>query len=217
VQYNKGTFELFNHQRMSSPNFGVYEMANTNSSMNGSSHPFAKLDAFDRETGAVNAVIESPKGCQNKYKLNEEHGFFELHKVLPTGMFFPIDFGFVPSTRADDGDPIDVLVFMDEPTFTGCVAKVRLIGAIRAEQKVAGQPWVKNHRLLAVSMVSHTHQQLKSIDDLDPRIITELEQFFISYNKVQGKEFKILGRGGIDIGDQLLRESMPKKAAVKGN
>jgi|694.fasta_scaffold61896_4 inorganic pyrophosphatase len=174
-------------------------------------HQFAQLKAVDQATGFIHSVIESPRGCQNKYKLNEEHGYFELHRVLPYGMFFPLDFGFIPGTRADDGDPLDVLVFMDEPTFTGCVAKVRLIGAITAEQRSKALPqWTRNDRLLAVSVVSHTHQKIGSIDDIDPGLIGELEQFFVSYNKVQGKEFKIIERVGIDSAKDLLERAKSK-------
>jgi len=183
-------------------------MTESKTSLRNPGHPFAQLKAIDPATGFVNTIIESPKGCQNKYKLNEEHGFFELHKVLPYGMFFPLDFGFVAGTRADDGDPLDVLVFMDEPTFTGCVAKVRLIGAITAEQRSKALPqWTRNDRMLAVSVVSHTHQKFVSIDDVDQNLIGELEQFFVSYNKLQGKEFKVLGRESVDVARQLLDQS----------
>lgn len=180
-------------------------MAPQNSSTGIAGHPYAQIKPIDKHTGLINAVIESPKGCRNKYKLDEEHGYFNLHKVLPLGMFFPLDFGFVPGTRAADGDPIDVLIFMDEPTFTGCVAKVRFIGAIKAEQRLVGEPkWTRNDRLLAVSAVSHEHRRLQNIDDLDQGWIAELEHFFVVYNQIQKKEFRILGRGGADLARELL-------------
>src|SRR5260370_30505420 len=71
----------------------------------------------------IKVIIETPKCCRNKYAFDPELKVFELKKVLPAGMTFPYDFGFIPSTKADDGDPIDVLVLMDEPAFTGCVLK----------------------------------------------------------------------------------------------
>lgn len=158
-------------------------------------HPYWGLKFQNDGDDRFNAVIESPKGSRSKYKLNEERGFFELHKVLPTGLHFPLDFGFIPGTRADDGDPLDVLVFMDEPTFTGCLARVRLIGAITAEQCDKGaQHWMRNDRLLAVSVVAHRHRNLKSIDHVDSDYLSELEQFFVFYNSMQGKQFRIIGR-----------------------
>lgn len=82
----------------------------------------------------IRVVIETPKGSRNKYAFDPEEKVFELKKVLPAGMDFPFDFGFVPSTKAADGDPVDVLVLMDEPAFTGCVLKCRIIGIIEGEQ-----------------------------------------------------------------------------------
>ena len=83
------------------------------------------LDSKDKKI--LRVVIETPKGSRNKFAFDPDQHVFELKKVLPTGMAFPYDFGFVPSTEADDGDPIDVLVLMDEPAFPGCVLKCRVI------------------------------------------------------------------------------------------
>src|SRR5215211_5913119 len=82
----------------------------------------------------VNVVIETPQGRRSKFTYNEKLKIFELSKVLPAGMVFPYDFGFVPNTEGEDGDPLDVLVLMDEPVFTGCLVQARLIGVIEGEQ-----------------------------------------------------------------------------------
>ena len=79
-------------------------------------------------------VVETPKGSRNKYAFDPDNRVFELKKVLPAGMAFPYDFGFLPSTKGGDGDPLDVLVLMDEPAFPGCVLKCRVIGVIEGEQ-----------------------------------------------------------------------------------
>src|SRR5258708_40081231 len=93
------------------------------------------LKAFDQdEADLVTVIIETPKGSRNKYAYDPEERIFALRKVLPAGMAFPYDFGFVPSTLADDGDPLDVLVLMDEPAFAGCKLTCRLIGVIEGEQ-----------------------------------------------------------------------------------
>lgn len=187
-------------------------MSKAQGSKNSNSNPYSNLQPYDQETGALRAVIESPMGCKNKYKFTSETGLFELHKVLPSGMFFPLDFGFVPSTLADDGDPIDILVFTDQPTFTGCVIKARLIGVIQAEQKAPSEKaFKKNHRLLGVSVVSHAHQRVETIDDVEQSLIQELEHFFVSYNDAQNKKFNILGRGGPDVAKNLLDESITNK------
>jgi inorganic pyrophosphatase len=79
-------------------------------------------------------VVETPKGSRNKYAFHPDNRVFELKKVLPAGMALPYDFGFLPSTKGGDGDPLDVLVLMDEPAFPGCVLKCRVIGVIEGEQ-----------------------------------------------------------------------------------
>src|SRR5881394_3501639 len=95
----------------------------------------SNLEAFDPDSGELNAVIETPKGHRNKFKYDEKRGLFRLSGVLPAGAVFPFDFGFVPSTRGEDGDPLDVLVLMEEPAFCGCLISARLLGAIEARQK----------------------------------------------------------------------------------
>ncbi|HEX8201166.1 MAG TPA: inorganic diphosphatase, partial [Isosphaeraceae bacterium] len=97
-------------------------------------NPFDRLGAFAVKTGELNVIIETPKGSRNKFDFDEELGLFKLGGVLPAGAVFPYDFGFVPATRGGDGDPLDVLVLMDEPAFVGCLVPARLIGVIEAEQ-----------------------------------------------------------------------------------
>src|SRR5215208_2924264 len=91
------------------------------------------LEAF-HDDDELNVVIETPKGSRNKYNYDEKLGLFRLGGVLTSGASFPFDFGFVPSTVGGDGDPLDVLVLMDEPAFAGCLVRTRLVGVIEAEQ-----------------------------------------------------------------------------------
>src|SRR6478752_7036546 len=121
----------------------------------------------DGDKHTVRVVIETPKGSRNKYAFDSEDRTFSLKKVLPEGMSFPYDFGFVPSTLAEDGDPLDVLVLMDEPGRTGCLVECRIIGAICGEQSDDGKK-TRNDRLIGVAIPSHTHSNLKKIDDLNP-------------------------------------------------
>src|ERR1051326_552881 len=92
-----------------------------------------KLPPFEPDEKLLNVIVETPKGSRNKYAFDEEIGLFKLRKILPEGMSFPFDFGFVPQTRAEDGDPIDVLLLMEEKAFPGCLVESRLVGVIRAE------------------------------------------------------------------------------------
>ena len=142
-------------------------------------------------------VIDTPKGSQNKYAYEGTLGTFVLKGVLPAGAVFPFDFGFVPSTLGDDGDPLDVLVLMDAPAFAGCIVPSRLIGAIQAEQTEDGKT-ERNDRLLAVAANSITHKSIRKLADLSPDLVGQIEHFFVSYNQVKGKKFVPLRRVGPD-------------------
>jgi len=153
----------------------------------------SRLSAFD-ENDCLTTVVEATRGSRNKFKYDPKHDVFMLHGVLPAGSSFPFDFGFVPSTRGDDGDPLDVLILMDEPAFVGAVIPCRLIGAIEAEQAEADQVPERNDRLLAVASESHSYRDIQSIDDLPAQLVEEVEHFWVSYNEVKGKRFTPIGR-----------------------
>ena len=155
---------------------------------------YEKISPFDAETGALNVVIETPKDCRNKYAFDDARGVFVLKGVLAAGHSFPFDFGFVPQTLGGDGDPLDVLVLMDEAAFAGCLVPSRLIGVIEAEQTELDGRVERNDRLIAVAADSHTHSHVKSINDLNETLVAQIEHFFVSYNEIKGKRFKPLGR-----------------------
>src|SRR5205814_8897118 len=112
----------------------------------------------------LRVVIETPKGSRNKFAFDPEEHIFELKKVLPVGMTFPYDFGFVPSTKAEDGDPIDVLVLMDEPAFPGCALSCRPIGVIEGEQGNKNKK-ERNDRIVAIEQDAHSWADIKTIND----------------------------------------------------
>jgi len=136
----------------------------------------------------------------------DEH-IFELKKVLPAGMTFPYDFGFVPSTKADDGDPVDVLVLMDEPAFPGCVLTCRPIGVIEGEQGDKKDK-ERNDRIIAVEKDAHSWADIKTINDLGKEFCRELEEFFVNYHKLSGKEYRVLGVKGPDQARKLVKSGM---------
>ena len=119
-------------------------------------------------------------------------------------MTFPYDFGFVPSTEADDGDPIDVLVLMDEPAFAGCVLSCRPIGVIEGEQgdKKSKE---RNDRILAVEKDAHSWAEVKKVDDLGKQFLRELEEFFVNYHELSGQHFRVLGIRGPAQARQLVK------------
>ena len=179
------------------------------------------LDTFNDE-GDLNVVIDTPKGSRNKYTYDEKTGLFKLGGVLPAGASFPFDFGFVPSTLGGDGDPLDVLVLMDKPAFTGCLVHVRLVGVIEAEQTERDGETERNDRLIGVAAESRLQRHVRALGSLNPDLVEEIEHFFISYNQVKGKEFKPLGRFGpqkalrlVEEGVKLYRQSKRRRASSR--
>ena len=132
-----------------------------------------------------------------------------LDGILPAGAIFPFDFGFVPSTIGEDGDPLDVLVLMDAAAFTGCIVPSRLIGVIEAEQTENGKTF-RNDRLIAVAAKSITHRSLGDISDVSGDLVGQIEHFFISYNMAKGKEFEPKGRSGQERALTLVRTAMAR-------
>src|SRR5882762_10137003 len=111
------------------------------------------------------AVIETPKGSRNKFDYDPDSNLFMLGGLLPEGMMFPFDFGFIPSTLGEDGDPLDIMVLMDAPAHVGCLMDVRIIGIITAEQVEDGKT-ESNDRLLGVAIHSYDHEDLQSISQV---------------------------------------------------
>jgi inorganic pyrophosphatase len=166
------------------------------------------LEPFDEEREQWRVVIETPKSSHNKYKFDEELGLFQLNGVLPEGMSFPYDFGFLPRTIGDDGDPLDVLLLMDEPAFCGCMVPSRLIGVIEAQQTEEDGTSERNDRLVAIPCKARNFERTRSVKDLDPHLMDEIQQFFVSYNRVREKRFKVLGLHGPAKAEALAREGI---------
>jgi inorganic pyrophosphatase len=164
------------------------------------------IPPFDEKRETWNVIIETPRCCRNKYAYDEETGAFTLKAVLPEGLIFPYDFGFIPSTRADDGDPLDVLLLMDEPAFPGCLVPARLIGVMQAEQTEKDGESERNDRIFAVSDDGRRSAEYKTIKDLNSKMLDEIEQFFISYNRQRGKKFKALDFKGRDAAETLAED-----------
>ncbi len=168
--------------------------------------PLTSLPAYDEE-GNITILIETPKGCRNKYTYDEELDLYMLSGVLTAGAVFPFDFGFVPSTLGGDGDPLDVLVLMDEPAFTGCLLPARLVGVIEAEQTEEGHT-ARNDRLIAAAIKSHEYREVQTLEDLGEHIVEEIEHFFVSYNQIKGKTFKPLRHAGPEAARAVVEEGM---------
>ncbi|BCS52539.1 inorganic diphosphatase [Geobacter sp. SVR] len=175
--------------------------------------PSAFPDTYDPATGDLNVVVETPQGSRNKYTYDGELGMFRLGSLLPLGTVFPFDFGFLPGTLGGDGDPVDVLLLMDEAAFPGCLVPARLVGVIEAEQVEQGRT-ERNDRLIAVASASRTHGSVRSLDDLNASLLKEIESFFMYYNGLKGKEFRILGMYGPERAQLTVEEAIEQYSTV---
>lgn len=141
----------------------------------------------------LSAIVETPKGSAQKYDYDPENKWFKLKKIMPAGMVFPFDFGFIPDTKGEDGDPLDIIIISEIKSFPGCVMDCRIIGAITAKQTEKGKT-LRNDRFIAIPEVSHLFKKVKSIEDLPKDILDQIEKFFMNYNELADKKFAPLKR-----------------------
>ena len=147
---------------------------------------------LDAKAYTCRAIIETSKGRRGKFDYDPKERLFKLKTLLPDGMSFPLDFGFIPSTIAGDGDPLDIMVLADEPTPMGAMLEVRLLGAIEDSETENGKS-ERNDRILATTTVSHLYERVRTIEDLGATFVDRLTQFWIQKDALEGKRFTVLG------------------------
>jgi inorganic pyrophosphatase len=166
---------------------------------------FINLPPFT-EDGDVHVVVETPRGSRAKFAYDTQLETFILSKSLLTGLTYPHDWGFVPSTKADDGDPLDIMVIHDATTFPGIVLTCRIIGVLQIEQKSKGKV-ERNDRLFAVPRRSHSEQGLRDVRNLSKAIRLELEKFFIATDELEDNKLEIIGWKGPKIAMKAIKDS----------
>lgn len=153
------------------------------------------------KAGIINVLIEIPGGCKNKYEFDKDMNAFILDRVLFSSVKYPYDYGFVPNTLADDGDPLDGMVMMDEPTFAGCVIASRPICML---EMIDGGD--RDEKILCVPAEDPRYDHVKSMKDVAPHVLDEIAEFFRSYKNLEKKETNILGWKDIDQVAPLVEE-----------
>lgn len=156
-------------------------------------------------TKTVPVIVETSQGARSKVEFDLELGCLKLTKVLPAGFTFPLNFGSIPGTLADDGDPLDILLFMGDPVPAGTLVEARPIGVMEAEQTEDGKK-ERNDRLFGVAVHSTEHQNMDSVSAVEKPKRKELERFFQDYNREEGKKFRCLGWFGPKRAWRLIRE-----------
>ena len=166
---------------------------------------YLNLPLGENAPNEVNAVIEIPRGQTNKYEYDKELNVFRLDRNLYSPVHYPGDYGFIPSTLSDDGDPLDVLVLVDAPSFTGCVMTVRPIGILRMVDQ--GR---EDEKILAVGLNNPIYKNLNDYSELYPHLLLEIEHFFSVYKELEAKRTRIKGWEDAESARKIVTESQER-------
>ncbi len=139
----------------------------------------------------VNAIIEIPKGGRNKYELDKKTGMFRLDRYLFASSHYPGDYGLIPQTLAEDGDPLDILVMVNEATFSGCLIEARVIGLFRMKDN-----GFDDFKVLAVPNTDPLFSEIHELDDVPANFLREVEHFFATYKTLEGGKIDVQGWAG---------------------
>ncbi|MFW6079704.1 MAG: inorganic diphosphatase [Gemmatimonadota bacterium] len=163
-------------------------------------HPWHDLPTGPDVPTELNAIIEIPRGSRNKYELDKASGLFRFDRLLYSAVHYPADYGLIPRTLADDADPLDVLVMVTEPTFPGCLIRVRPLGVFAMRDEKG-----RDEKLLTVPVRDPLYDEIRRLDDLPAHFLREVEHFFAIYKDLEGIETEVLGWNEADDARALLR------------
>jgi inorganic pyrophosphatase len=157
--------------------------------------------------GIINVLIEIPAGSKNKYEFDKEHNTFALDRVLYASLHYPYDYGFIPNTLGDDGDPLDSLVIMDQPTFPGCLIPSRPIGML-----IMIDGGDLDEKILSVPVKDPRYSHVQTLADIAPHRLDEIAEFFRTYKNLEKKVVEVRGWEGVDAVNALLAKGIGKAA-----
>jgi len=171
---------------------------------------FLKIPPTNGSPNIVNTIIEIPKGNRNKYEVDKVTGLLKLDRYLYSSSHYPGDYGFIPQTLAQDDDPLDVLVMVNKPTFSGCLIESRVLGLFKMEDKGA-----YDHKILAVPNSDPLFDEYQHISDVPQSYLREVEHFFSTYKELEG--IKVVAHGWVDVIEavQTVKESIDRYAESK--
>jgi inorganic pyrophosphatase len=173
-------------------------------------HPWHDLTPGRHPPDDVRVIVEIPAGSRNKYELDKSSGLIRLDRVLYSAVHYPGDYGFIPRTLAEDGDPADALILLEEPTFPRCEVDVRPLGLLRMRDR-----GVPDEKILAVP--SHDPRQAEYFDiaDVPRHVLVEVEHFFQTYKDLEGKEVEILGWEKSEVAMQTILDAIDRYDAAR--
>ncbi len=166
---------------------------------------YTRLPAGHGAPSLVNAVIEIPKDSVNKYEYDKQLHVFRLDRTLFSPVHYPGDYGFIPCTLGMDGDPLDVLVLVEAPSFPGCLIEVRPIGVLCMIDQGEG-----DEKILAVAESDPLYREVKDCSQVFEHTLREIEHFFSIYKNLEGKETAIAGWNGVDAARKIISEGLKR-------
>lgn len=158
-------------------------------------HPCMKLPQTFRDEKTVHAIIETPRGSRNKFDYDDTLNLFKLKKVFPFGTSLPFPMGFIPQTKGEDGDPLDIFVLTEDDTYPGCLIESRVIGIIKIRQTDTSGRLIRNDRFLAVPAVSTDLLEITDVTMVNQQKLQALIDFCIYYNRYEGNAIDVEGLG----------------------
>jgi len=161
------------------------------------------IPAGGKAPDIVNAIVEIPRGNRNKYEYNIEYGVFQLDRVLYSSMHYPAAYGFIPSTLYEDGDPVDLLIFIDQPLHTGILLEVRPVGILRMRDEKGS-----DDKIISVALYDPTYSPITDIKQLPRHLLIEIEHFFTSYKELEGKATVSFGWSGANTAKRAVQKAM---------
>ena len=159
----------------------------------------------------IEVVIEIPRGARNKYEYDDKRGIIRLDRVLYSSVHYPTDYGFVPETLAEDGDHLDILVLIDEPTFPGCYVTVRPIGLLNMLDYNG-----EDQKILAVTERDPRFERIHDIDDVSPHWLKEIKNFFDTYKTLEEVQTQVMGWDHADAAMRVIEECRKRYREANG-
>ncbi len=171
------------------------------------------LPALDQ--GVLNVIVETSKGQRSKFKYDSKRGILQLEKRLPLGLVFPFDFGFVPSTIGEDADPLDALILGEEPTIPGTLVLCQLTAVLEAEQ-TEKEETKRNDRFIVTPLDAKSRKPLEPAIQFDKPMMDAVTEFFVVYNKLQGKAFHKPAIQGRERAQELMQQGIARAQGRHG-
>ncbi|HZD06431.1 MAG TPA: inorganic diphosphatase [Longimicrobiales bacterium] len=173
-------------------------------------HPLHDLPPGPRPPDELNVVVEIPRGSRNKYELDKSTGMIAFDRLLYSAVHYPGDYGFIPRTLAGDGDPLDALVIVTEPTFPGCLLVARPVGVFVMEDEKG-----VDEKILAVPVKDPLHHEYRVLHDVPPHFLKEVEHFFAIYKDLEGKTTRVRGWRDLEEARRIVGEAVERYGPVE--